>query len=136
MGLRDNTANGRVRKGRSLLHQETRIFAHRSAALTWAKHREVALEDPSARKLPIDTLKIDQSFVHNLTSNNDDASIVIALITLGRSMHLRVVAEGIETRRQLTFLMEHNCPEPVAAYYAAVLRLDRHLCPCRLWITR
>jgi EAL domain-containing protein (putative c-di-GMP-specific phosphodiesterase class I) len=67
--------------------------------------------------------------VRNLPSNDEDASIVIAMITMGRSLHLRVVAEGIETRRQLTFLMEHNCPEgqgyffsrPVAADEFAVL---------------
>jgi diguanylate cyclase (GGDEF)-like protein/PAS domain S-box-containing protein len=81
------------------------------------------------RRLPVDALKIDQSFVRNLPSNDEDASIVIAMITMGRSLHLRVVAEGIETRRQLTFLMEHNCPEgqgyffsrPVAADEFAVL---------------
>jgi diguanylate cyclase (GGDEF)-like protein/PAS domain S-box-containing protein len=81
------------------------------------------------RKLPIDALKIDQSFVRNLPSDDDDASIVIAMITMGRSLHLRVIAEGVETRRQLTFLVEHNCPEgqgyyfsrPVAAHEFAVL---------------
>ena len=81
------------------------------------------------RKLPVDALKIDQSFVRNLPANADDASIVIAMISMGRSLHLRVVAEGIETRRQLTFLMEHNCPvgqgyyfsRPVAADECAVL---------------
>jgi hypothetical protein len=42
------TAIVRLRKGKGLLHQETRTFAHRSAAITWAKHREVALDDPAA----------------------------------------------------------------------------------------
>jgi diguanylate cyclase (GGDEF)-like protein/PAS domain S-box-containing protein len=81
------------------------------------------------RKLPIDALKIDQSFVRNLPSDDDDASIVIAMITLGRSLQLRVVAEGVETRPQLTFLKEHNCPEgqgyffsrPLSAEHFAVL---------------
>jgi diguanylate cyclase (GGDEF)-like protein/PAS domain S-box-containing protein len=85
------------------------------------------------RKLPVDALKIDQSFVRNLPSNADDGSIVIAMITMARSLHLRVVAEGIETLRQLTFLVDHNCPEgqgyyfsrPVAADECAVL-LSRH----------
>jgi diguanylate cyclase (GGDEF)-like protein/PAS domain S-box-containing protein len=79
--------------------------------------------------LPIDELKIDQSFVHSVTSNTDAANIVIAMITMGRSLHLRVVAEGIETRRQLSFLAANNCPEgqgyffsrPVAADEFAVL---------------
>jgi diguanylate cyclase (GGDEF)-like protein/PAS domain S-box-containing protein len=85
------------------------------------------------RSLPVDALKIDQSFVRNLTSDSDDASIATAMIAMGRSLHLRVVAEGIETRRQLAFLRDHNCPEgqgyyfsrPVAAHDFAIL-LRRH----------
>jgi diguanylate cyclase (GGDEF)-like protein/PAS domain S-box-containing protein len=81
------------------------------------------------RRFPVDALKIDQSFVRNLPFNDADASIVTAMITMGHSLHLRVIAEGIETRRQLTYLMEHNCPEgqgyffsrPVAADELAVL---------------
>jgi diguanylate cyclase (GGDEF)-like protein len=76
------------------------------------------------RRLPVDALKIDQSFVRNLPSNEEDASIVIAMITMGRSLHLRVVAEGIETRRQLTFLMEHNCPEGQGYYFSRPVAPD------------
>jgi len=47
-GTMRHTAIVRLRKGKTLVHQEARIFAHRAAALSWAKHREVALEDPSA----------------------------------------------------------------------------------------
>jgi diguanylate cyclase (GGDEF)-like protein/PAS domain S-box-containing protein len=75
-------------------------------------------------RLPVDALKIDQSFVRNLPSNDEDASIVIAMITMGRSLHLRVVAEGIETRRQLTFLMEHNCPEGQGYYFSRPVAAD------------
>ena len=42
------TAYVRIRRGKAVLHTESRTFAHRSAALTWARHREVALDDPSA----------------------------------------------------------------------------------------
>ncbi len=70
------------------------------------------------RRLPIDSLKIDQSFVRDVTSKSDDASIVIAMITMGRSLNLRVVAEGIETRRQLAFLTEHSCPEGQGFYFS------------------
>jgi diguanylate cyclase (GGDEF)-like protein/PAS domain S-box-containing protein len=76
------------------------------------------------RRLPIDALKIDQSFVRNLTYNDDDASIVIAMITMGRSLRLRVVAEGIETRRQLTFLREHDCPEGQGYYFSRPVAAD------------
>jgi len=76
------------------------------------------------RKLPIDALKIDQSFVRNLPSDDNDASIVIAMITMSRSLHLRIVAEGIETRRQLTFLMEHSCPEGQGHYFSRPVAAD------------
>ena len=87
------------------------------------------------RKLPVDALKIDQSFIENITSDADNASIVIAMITLGTSLHLRVVAEGIETGQQLSFLKSHSCPEgqgyyfsrPVAADEFAVLLSRRYM---------
>jgi diguanylate cyclase (GGDEF)-like protein/PAS domain S-box-containing protein len=70
------------------------------------------------RSMPVDALKIDQSFVRDLPSNADDASIVKAMITMGRSLRLRVVAEGIETRSQLAFLVAHNCPEGQGYYFS------------------
>jgi diguanylate cyclase (GGDEF)-like protein/PAS domain S-box-containing protein len=60
---------------------------------------------------PIDTLKIDRAFVSELTTNPDDASIVRAVITLGRSLQMRVVAEGVESAAQLLSLQEYQCPE-------------------------
>jgi diguanylate cyclase (GGDEF)-like protein/PAS domain S-box-containing protein len=76
------------------------------------------------RSLPVDALKIDQSFVRDLTSNVDDASIVKAMITMGNSLRLRVVAEGIETRRQLAFLIAHNCPEGQGYYFSRPVAAD------------
>jgi diguanylate cyclase (GGDEF)-like protein/PAS domain S-box-containing protein len=69
------------------------------------------------KRFPIDILKIDQSFVRNLTTDADDASIVSAVISMGKSLHMRVVAEGVETREQLEFLQEHNCPEGQGYYF-------------------
>jgi diguanylate cyclase (GGDEF)-like protein len=63
------------------------------------------------RRFPIDTLKIDQSFVRNLATDADDASVVSAVINMGSSLHMGVVAEGIETREQLAMLREQRCPE-------------------------
>jgi len=62
------------------------------------------------RRFPIDTVKIDRSFVRDMTTDADDASIVRAVIGMGESLHLQVVAEGVETREQLAFLRLHSCP--------------------------
>jgi EAL domain-containing protein (putative c-di-GMP-specific phosphodiesterase class I) len=70
------------------------------------------------RTMPLDTLKIDQSFVRRVTSDSDDAAIVVAMITMGRSLHLRVVAEGVETRPQREFLAAHGCPEGQGYYFS------------------
>ena len=70
------------------------------------------------KRFPIDTLKIDQSFVRNLTLDDGDASIVSAVISMGKSLHKRVVAEGVETREQLTFLQQQSCPEGQGFYFS------------------
>lgn len=62
------------------------------------------------KRFPIDTLKIDRSFVHTITTNSGDASIVCAMISMGKNLHMRVVAEGVETEEQLAFLQDHECP--------------------------
>ncbi len=69
------------------------------------------------KRFPIDTLKIDQSFVRDLTVDEDDAGIVTAVIGMGKSLHMRVVAEGVETREQLEILQEHGCPQGQGFYF-------------------
>ncbi|MDZ4261883.1 MAG: EAL domain-containing protein [Pseudomonadota bacterium] len=63
------------------------------------------------RKFPIDTLKIDQSFVNDMTHNPDAAAIVCAVISMAKSLRLRVIAEGVETAEQATFLLARQCEE-------------------------
>jgi diguanylate cyclase len=70
------------------------------------------------KRFPIDTLKIDQSFVRDLSRNSKDASILSAVISLGKSLHMRVVAEGVETQTQLAFLQKQNCPEGQGYYFS------------------
>jgi diguanylate cyclase (GGDEF)-like protein/PAS domain S-box-containing protein len=70
------------------------------------------------RKFPIDALKIDQSFVRQITSTPDDTTIVTAVISMGRSLKLRVVAEGVETQEELAFLQTHLCDEAQGYYFS------------------
>jgi len=70
------------------------------------------------RKFPIDALKIDQSFVGQITTVPDEIIIVKAVIGLGRSLKLRVVAEGVETQEQLAFLQAHRCDEAQGYYFS------------------
>ncbi|MHB8475954.1 MAG: putative bifunctional diguanylate cyclase/phosphodiesterase [Steroidobacteraceae bacterium] len=70
------------------------------------------------KRFPIDTLKIDRSFVHNLTTDSDDASIVSAVIHMGSSLHMLVVAEGVETSEQAELLRAQACPEAQGFYFS------------------
>ncbi len=63
------------------------------------------------KRLPINSLKIDQSFVRDLTTDPDDAALVMAIVTLAHNLRLRVVAEGVETKEQLRFLRLLRCDE-------------------------
>jgi EAL domain-containing protein (putative c-di-GMP-specific phosphodiesterase class I) len=65
----------------------------------------------SLKRLPIDSLKIDQSFVRDMTTDPDEASLVMAIITLAHNLRLKVVAEGVETEEQLGFLHLLRCDE-------------------------
>src|SRR5207253_10028027 len=63
------------------------------------------------KSLPIDNLKLDQSFVKGATTDPDDAALVMAIVTLAHNLRLNVVAEGVETDEQLAFLRLLRCDE-------------------------
>jgi EAL domain-containing protein (putative c-di-GMP-specific phosphodiesterase class I) len=77
------------------------------------------------RKFPIDTLKIDQSFVRQITTAPDETTIVTAVISMGRSLKLRVVAEGVETQEELAFLQDHKCDEAQGYYFSRPMPAEK-----------
>jgi diguanylate cyclase (GGDEF)-like protein len=77
------------------------------------------------RRFPIDALKIDQSFVRQITTAPDETTIVTAVISMGRSLKLRVVAEGVETEEELAFLQAHQCDEAQGYYFSRPVRPEQ-----------
>jgi diguanylate cyclase (GGDEF)-like protein/PAS domain S-box-containing protein len=77
------------------------------------------------KKFPIDALKIDQSFVRQITTSPEETTIVTAVIGMGRSLKLRVVAEGVETQEQLAFLRSHQCEEAQGYYFSHPVSPER-----------
>ncbi|WP_277372258.1 EAL domain-containing protein [Pseudomonas sp. AA-38] len=63
------------------------------------------------RRLPLDTLKIDRCFIQDVVTSNQDREIVHAIIAMAQALHLKVVAEGVETTEQLAFLRERGCDQ-------------------------
>lgn len=70
------------------------------------------------KKLPLDKLKIDQSFIRDIPRDEDDVAITKAIIALGTSLNLSIIAEGVETLDQKEFLMQNNCHNIQGYFYA------------------
>jgi EAL domain-containing protein (putative c-di-GMP-specific phosphodiesterase class I) len=77
------------------------------------------------KQLPIDTVKIDRSFIHNIDSNPVDAAIVSAIFAMAQTMRLRVVAEGVETLGQLQMLSGYGCAFAQGYYFSKPLPAER-----------
>jgi diguanylate cyclase (GGDEF)-like protein/PAS domain S-box-containing protein len=76
------------------------------------------------QKFPVDTLKVDRSFIHEITTNPDYAPIVSAVISMGKSLNHRVIAEGVETAEQLAFLQARQCGEGQGYFFSPPLAAD------------
>jgi len=76
------------------------------------------------KRFPIDILKIDQSFVRDITTDPDGAAISLAVISLAHSLKQKVVAEGVETEAQLGYLRRHGCDEMQGYYFSRPLPAD------------
>ncbi|MCB1943143.1 MAG: EAL domain-containing protein, partial [Candidatus Accumulibacter sp.] len=76
------------------------------------------------KRFPIGTLKIDQSFIHGLPQDADDAGITTAIISMARSLGLDVIAEGVETSEQLAFLQRVQCPKLQGYLFSRPLPAD------------
>ena len=87
-------------------------FGTRYSTLSYVKH------------FPVDRLKIDQCFVRDMATNPSDAAIVRAIVSLGHSLDLEIVAEGVETVQQATLLRAEGCDEVQGFYYAGAMQAD------------
>jgi EAL domain-containing protein (putative c-di-GMP-specific phosphodiesterase class I) len=73
------------------------------------------------KRLPIDAVKIDKGFIRNVTTQSDDAAIVEAVIRMARGFDIRVVAEGVETKDQMTFLWNRRCTDMQGFFFGKPL---------------
>ncbi|WP_053006481.1 sensor domain-containing phosphodiesterase [Desulfosporosinus acididurans] len=73
------------------------------------------------QRLPVDTLKIDQSFVRDISEDDNGEEVITTIILLARSLHLRVIAEGVETKIQYHFLKEKQCDEMQGYFFSKPL---------------
>ncbi|HEX5694726.1 MAG TPA: EAL domain-containing protein, partial [Arenimonas sp.] len=85
------------------------------------------------KRLPIDTLKIDKEFIGDLTKDPDDEAITATVITMGHSLGLNVIAEGVESEQQLSYLREQGCDEIQGFWLSPPLDSHRCLAFIRSW---
>jgi diguanylate cyclase (GGDEF)-like protein/PAS domain S-box-containing protein len=76
------------------------------------------------RRFPVSRLKIDGSFIRDVPLNADDAAIVAAIISMGKSLNLKVIAEGVENEAQMSFLRTQRCDEIQGYYFSKPLAVD------------
>ena len=110
---------------------ESQIMTHPEEAIAQLKHIskmgiKLAIDDFGTgysslaylKRLPIDKLKIDQTFIRNLPDDDEDASIARAVIALAKSLNLQIIAEGVETEEQRDFIVENGCVNIQGYFYS------------------
>lgn len=76
------------------------------------------------RQFPVGKLKIDRSFIRDIATDCNDAAITTAIISMARSLRLKVIAEGVETEAQMSFLRGHHCDEIQGYYFSKPISPD------------
>ena len=76
------------------------------------------------KHFPIDTLKVDRSFIRDIPTDSEDQAITRAIIAMAKTLSLTVVAEGVETAEQETFLREHACDQMQGFYFSKPIAAD------------
>ena len=77
------------------------------------------------RQFRVSKLKIDRSFIRDVAVNPDDAAITAAIISMAKSLSLKVIAEGVEDEAQMSFLRAHQCDEIQGYYFSKPLAVDK-----------
>ena len=77
------------------------------------------------KRFPLDTLKIDRSFVMDIHKQSDDSAITHAIIAMAHGLNLNVIAEGVETKEQMEFLKKHGCDEIQGYLVCKPMPVDR-----------
>src|ERR1022692_1462557 len=77
------------------------------------------------RQFRVSKLKIDRSFIRDVVVKPDDAAITAAIISMAKSLHLKVIAEGVEDEAQMSFLRAHQCDEIQGYYFSRPLAVDK-----------
>ena len=73
------------------------------------------------KRLPVNKLKIDQSFIHDLPHDDEDRAISKAVIALAQSLNLKIIAEGVENSEQVKYLLSNNCYYIQGHYYSKAI---------------
>lgn len=76
------------------------------------------------QRFPVHALKIDQAFVREIDRDQNTTALVTAIIAMANSLHMKVLAEGVETEQQIAFLLAHGCPSAQGFYYSEALTAD------------